>query len=197
MEKLTDKSPLLPLYRTVHEIFTSYGSSFNFFWSHWIRFLVRFENLSPSSIPFRRVTRTNSVTFSCSNWTLSFLLFSKKKIFFFLFTKHMWIQSRSSNKNKKSFAINPFAPFFNNQKDPFQSSFHFFVWNQDSSTAFLFTFFFSFLSSFVNSHKVWSCRIWPISSLSEKYEKNQIDFSIKSTMWNPRFFPLSLSLSRR
>ena len=31
VEKLTDKSPLLPLYRTVHEIFTSYGSSFNFF----------------------------------------------------------------------------------------------------------------------------------------------------------------------
>ena len=26
VEKLTDKSPLLPLYRTVHEIFTSYGS---------------------------------------------------------------------------------------------------------------------------------------------------------------------------
>jgi hypothetical protein len=31
VEKLTDKSPLLPLYRTVHEIFTSYGSSFNSF----------------------------------------------------------------------------------------------------------------------------------------------------------------------
>lgn len=29
VEKLTDKSPLLPLYRTVHEIFTSYGSSLN------------------------------------------------------------------------------------------------------------------------------------------------------------------------
>ena len=27
VEKLTDKSPLLSLYRTVHEIFTSYGSS--------------------------------------------------------------------------------------------------------------------------------------------------------------------------
>ena len=26
VEKLTDKSPLLSLYRTVHEIFTSYGS---------------------------------------------------------------------------------------------------------------------------------------------------------------------------
>ena len=31
VEKLTDKSPLLPLYRTVHEIFTAYGSSFNSF----------------------------------------------------------------------------------------------------------------------------------------------------------------------
>jgi len=51
---------------------------------------------------------------------------------------------------KKSFAINPFAPFFNNQKDHFQSSLDFFVWSQeDSSTAFLFTFFFSFFSSFL------------------------------------------------
>ena len=31
VEKLTDGSPLLPLYRTIHEIFTSYGSSFNSF----------------------------------------------------------------------------------------------------------------------------------------------------------------------
>ena len=49
-------------------------------------------------------------------------------------------------------------------------------------------FFISFLPSFLNSHKVWSCRIWPIFSLSERYEINQIDFSIKSTMWNLRFF---------
>nr|YP_009381971.1 hypothetical protein AEK19_MT1551 [Utricularia reniformis]ART31738.1 hypothetical protein AEK19_MT1551 [Utricularia reniformis] len=28
---MTDKSPLLPLYRTVHDIFNSYGSSFNSF----------------------------------------------------------------------------------------------------------------------------------------------------------------------
>jgi hypothetical protein len=31
VEKSTDKSPLLSLYRTVHEIFTSYGSSVNSF----------------------------------------------------------------------------------------------------------------------------------------------------------------------
>nr|ACU16970.1 unknown [Glycine max] len=30
--------------------------------------------------------------------------YSQRRIFFFLFTKHMWIQSRSSNKNKKSFS---------------------------------------------------------------------------------------------
>ena len=31
VEKLTDKLPLLPLYKTVHENFTSYGFSFNSF----------------------------------------------------------------------------------------------------------------------------------------------------------------------
>ena len=62
VEKLTDKSPLLPLYRTVHEIFTSYGSSFNSF--EVIGSFSSFDNLLPSSTPSRRVTRTNSVTFS-------------------------------------------------------------------------------------------------------------------------------------
>lgn len=80
VEKLTDKSPLLPLYRTVHEIFTSYGSSFNSF--EVIGSL--FENLLPSSTPSRRVTRTNSVTFSCSNWTLSFFDYYQRRRFFFL-----------------------------------------------------------------------------------------------------------------
>lgn len=44
VEKLTDKSPLLPLYRTVHEIFISYGSSFNSF--EVIGSFSSFENLS-------------------------------------------------------------------------------------------------------------------------------------------------------
>ncbi|KAL4386605.1 hypothetical protein GQ457_09G015790 [Hibiscus cannabinus] len=48
VEKLTDKSPLLPLYRTVHEIFTSYGSSFNSF--EVIGSFSSFENLLPSSL---------------------------------------------------------------------------------------------------------------------------------------------------
>ena len=92
VEKLTDKSPLLSLYRTVHEIFTSYGSSFNSF--EVIGSFSSFENLLPSSTPSRRVTNTNSVTFSCSNWTLSIFDYDRRKR---LFTKHMRIKSRYYN----------------------------------------------------------------------------------------------------
>ncbi|KAK8358903.1 hypothetical protein V6Z11_A04G056200 [Gossypium hirsutum] len=35
----TNKLPLLPLYRTIYEIFTSY--LFNSFKSHWVIFLIR------------------------------------------------------------------------------------------------------------------------------------------------------------
>lgn len=88
VEKLTDKSPLLPLYRTVHEIFISYGSPFNSFEVIG----SSFENLFPSSTPFRRVTRTNSVTFS-SIWNLGsststsflFTLLIFPSLFFFYF----------------------------------------------------------------------------------------------------------------
>lgn len=82
VEKLTDKSPLLPLYRTVHEIFTSYGSSFNSF--EVIGSFSAFENPLPSSTPSRRVTRTNLVTFSCSNWTLSVFDYSQRRRLFSL-----------------------------------------------------------------------------------------------------------------
>ncbi|KAK8939705.1 hypothetical protein KSP40_PGU004614 [Platanthera guangdongensis] len=47
LDKLTDKSLLLSLYRTVHEIFTSYDSSFNSF--EVIGSFSSFENLLPSS----------------------------------------------------------------------------------------------------------------------------------------------------
>jgi len=197
VEKFTDKSSLLPLYRTVHEIFTSYGFLFNFFWSHWICFLVRFENLSSSSIPFWRVTRTNLVTFSCSNWTLSFLLFSKKMIFSFFLpnicgSNHdLLIRTRNLSRSIRL----PHSSII--RKILFNQVFIFSFGMRTLLLHFYLLSFFSFLSSFVNSHKVWSCQIWPISSLSEKYKKNQIDFSIKSIMWNPRFFPLSLILSRR
>ena len=92
VEKLTDKSPLLPLYRTVHEIFTSYGSSFNSF--EVIGSFSSFENLFPYSTPFRRVTRTNSVTFSFI-WNLGsstsflftyfFIIFPSFFFFYFFF----------------------------------------------------------------------------------------------------------------
>ena len=42
--------------------------------------------------------------------TFLFWLFSNSKEKIILFTKHMRIQSRSYNKNKRSFSINPFAP---------------------------------------------------------------------------------------
>ena len=92
VEKLTDKSPLLPLYRTVHEIFISYGSSFNSF--EVIGSLSSFANLFPSSTPFRRVTRTNSVTFSfiwnlgsstLLNFTYFLILFPSLFFFDFFF----------------------------------------------------------------------------------------------------------------
>ena len=92
VEKLTDKSPLLSLYRTVHEIFTSYGSSFNSF--EVIGSFSSFENLFPYSTPFRRVTRTNSVTFSFI-WNLGsstsflftyfFIIFPSLFFFYFFF----------------------------------------------------------------------------------------------------------------
>lgn len=82
VEKLTDKPPLLPLYRTVHEIFTSYGSSFNSF--EFIGSFSALENPLPSSTLSRRVTRTYLVTFSCSNWTLAFFDYSQRRRLFSL-----------------------------------------------------------------------------------------------------------------
>ena len=82
VEKLTDKPPLLPLYRTVHEIFTSYGSSFNSF--EFIGSFSASENPLPSSTLSRRVTRTNLVTFSSSNGTLSIFDSSPRRRLFSL-----------------------------------------------------------------------------------------------------------------
>ena len=100
VEKLTDKSPLLPLYRTVHEIFTSYGSSFNYFGV--LGSFSAFENPLPSSTPSRRVTRTNSVTFSFI-WNLGsstsflftsfFLLFFPFFFYFFFYSLPSFLKS--------------------------------------------------------------------------------------------------------
>lgn len=130
VEKLTDKSPLLPLYRTVHEIFTSYGSSFNSF--EVIGPFSSVEKLLPSSTQSRRVTRTNSVTFSCSNWTLSFFDYSQRRRFFFLpnicGSNHdliIRIRTSNKNKNKRSFSINPFAPHSSRIRNIFFFKFEF------------------------------------------------------------------------
>lgn len=143
--------------------------------------------------------------------TFLFWLFSKEKIL--LFTKHMRIQSRSYNKNKRSFSINPFAPsFFENQKDFFQvwicsfgiwalllhfylfiSFFYYYFIIIIFPSLFFFYFFFYSLPSFLKSHRFDPVESDPFSH----WAKGKIDFSIKSTMWNLRFFPLSLSLSHR
>lgn len=129
----------------------------------------------------------------------TFHLWSKGKII--LFTKHMRIKSRSYNKNKKSFSINPLAPYFSRiRKILFEFEFvhlesglfylllilniYLFFFFALFFISFRFSFpLFSFYSlpSFLKFPWVcWSCRIWPIFSSSEGYEINQIDFSIKN-----------------
>ena len=141
VEKLTDKSPLLPLYRTVHEIFTSYGSSFNSF--EVIGSFSSFENLLPSSTPSRRVTRTNSVTFSCSNWTLSIFDYSQRRRLFFLpnicgSNHDLIIRTRDLSRSIP-------LPLILRESERSFSSLNLFIWNLGSSTAFLFTYLFLFI----------------------------------------------------
>ena len=136
VEKLTDKSPLLPLYRTVHEIFTSYGSSFNSF--EVIGSFSSFENLLPYSTPSRRVTKTNSVTFSCSNWTLS--IYDQRGRLFFLpnicgSNHDLIIRTRNLSRSIP-------LPLILRESERSFSSFNLFIWNLGSSTSFLFTYFF-------------------------------------------------------
>lgn len=119
VEKLTDKSPLLPLYRTVHEIFTSYSSSFNSF--EFIGSFSALENPLPSSTLSRRVTRTNLVTFSCSNWTLSIFDYSQRRRLFSLpnicgSNHDPIIRTRDLSRSIPL----PCPSFFENQKGPFQ-----------------------------------------------------------------------------
>lgn len=164
VEKLTDKSPLLPLYRTVHEIFTSYGSSFNYF--EVIGSVSKFGSRisPPSSIPFRKVTRTNSVTFSCSNWTLSLFIILKEEDFYFFLpnicgSNHdLLIRTRILSRSIL------LSPFFDNQKDLFQSSLNFWVWNRDSSTAFLFTYFFFYFFFIFFHHSLTPTKFDPVES---------------------------------
>lgn len=174
VEKLTDKSPLLPLYRTVHEIFTSYGSSFNSF--EVIGPFSSVEKLLPSSTQSRRVTRTNSVTFSCSNWTLSFFDYSQRRRFFFLpnicGSNHdliIRIRTSNKNKNKRSFSINPFAPHSSRIRNIFFFKFEFvhlesgLFFNLFLFIIFPSLFFFYSLPSFLKSHRFDPVESYPRS----------------------------------
>lgn len=138
VEKLTDKSPLLSLYRTVHEIFTSYGSSFNSF--EVIGSFSSFENLLPSSTPSRRVTQTNSFTFSCSNWTLS--IYDQRRRFFFLAnlcgSNHDLLIIRRTRDLSRSIPL----PLILREPERSFSSFNLFIWNLGSSIFYFFFFFF-------------------------------------------------------
>lgn len=159
VEKLTDKSPLLPLYRTVHEIFTAYGSSFNSF--EVIGSFSAFENPLPSSTPSRRVTRTNLVTFSCSNWTLSVFDYSQRRRLFSLpnicgSNHDLIIRTRDLSRSI------PLSLILRESERSF-SSLNLFIWNLSFSTSFLFTyfidfylisiFFLSFFILFLKSHR--------------------------------------------
>lgn len=148
VEKLTDKSPLLSLYRTVHEIFTSYGSSFNSF--EVIGSFSSFENLLPYSTPSRRVTKTNSVTFSCSNWTLS--IYDQRGRLFFLpnicgSNHDLIIRTRNLSRSI------PLPLIFRESERSF-SSLNLFIWNLGSSIFYLFWistyFFFCFILYFIS-----------------------------------------------
>ena len=152
VEKLTDKSPLLPLYRTVHEIFTSYGSSFNSF--EVIGSFSSFEKFLPSSTPSPRVTRTNSVTFSCSNRTLSFFDYSQRRRFFFLpnilrtrdLSRSIPLPPHSSRIRKIFFKFE----FVHFESGLFYFIFFFFI---IFSSLFFFYLFFYSLPSFLKSHR--------------------------------------------
>lgn len=100
-----------------------------------------FESLRPSSTPSRRLTKTNWVTFSCSNWILS--IYDMIKGEDCSFTKHMRIKSPLIIRRNISRYQSPCPPFFENQKDPFRVSISSFgIWALLSSTYFFFALLF-------------------------------------------------------
>lgn len=152
MEKLTDKSPLLPLYRTVHEIFTSYGSSFNSF--EFIGSFSALENPLPSSTLSRRVTRTNLVTFSCSNSTLSTFDSSQRRRLFSL--PNICGSNHDPIIRTRDLSRSIPLPLILRESERSFASLNLLIWNLGSSTSFLFNihFFFPlFFISFLKSHR--------------------------------------------
>ena len=123
VEKLTDKSPLLPLYRTVHEIFTSYGSSFNSF--EVIGSFSSFENLLPSST----------------------LIILKREDFFYQTSADPITRSYNKIRTRDLSRSIP-LPLILRESERSFSSLNLFIWNLGSSTSFLFTYLFFFSPSF-------------------------------------------------
>ena len=131
VEKLTDKSPLLPLYRNVHEIFTSYGSSFNSF--EVIGSFYAFENPLPFSTPSRRVTRTNLVTFSCSNWTLSFFDYSQTQRRRLFSLPNICVSNHDLIIRTRDLSRSIPLPLILRESERSFSSLNLFIWNLGSS----------------------------------------------------------------
>ena len=179
---------------------------------HLIRLLVNsfevigsfssFENLLPYSTPSRRVTKTNSVTFSCSNWTLS--IYDQRGRLFFLpnicGSNHDFI-IRTRNLSR-SIPL----PLILRESERSLSSLNLFIWNLGSSIFYLFfsiylfffaLFFISFrfsfplfsfysFPSFLKSHRfVDPVESDPFSHRAKGTKSIRFLFrSKKSTMWN-------------
>ena len=113
----------------------------------------------PSSTPSRRVTRTNSVTFSCSNWTLSFFDYSQRRRLFFLpnicGSNHDLIIRIRTRDLFRSIPL----PLILRESERFFSSLNLFIWNLGSSLFIILfiifpsLFFFYSLPSFLKSHR--------------------------------------------
>ncbi len=134
--------------------------------------------------------------------TFHFWLFSKEKIL--LFTKHLRIQPRSYNKNKRSFSINPLVPHSSRiRKNLFKFEF---VHLKSGFFYFIFIYFFFFwflflfysLPSFLKSHRFDPVESDPFSHWTKGTKYIRLIFRSKVLCeWNLPFFPLSLSLSHK
>ena len=106
----------------------------------------------PSSTLSRRVTRTYLVTFSCSNWTLSFFDYSQRRRLFSLpnicgSNHDLIIRTRDLSRSIP-------LPLILRESERSFSSLNWFIWNLGSSTSFLFNIFPSlFFISLLKSHR--------------------------------------------
>ena len=175
VKKLIDKSPFLLLYRTV----TSYDSLFSSFVV--IGYFSSFENLLPSSTLYRRITKTNSFMFSCSNGTLP--IYDQKKEKIILFTKYMRVKLRSSNLIRtRDLSWSILLPLILLESERFFSSLNLFIWNLDS-----------FIWFFNQKYYVKSLILPLPLSLSHRYSvwiKREPFFLYESILLQSKTFPM-------